>query len=620
VVPSIYNLGTVLKSAGGGTNLCDFAFNNNGLLNVQIGAVALDAGGSSSGVFSNAAPANVEFTGGTHTLNGGMSIAGAGRGRIAGGTVTLNGDITIGAGTTLELASGVLNGSGALNGTGTFEWTGVAQADLAANTSIAAGMHWLLSGNADNKRLNGGIVRNLGVATWSGTGNLVGIYGGAITNSGEFDMVNDASFTYPGGYGDVPAFENLAGAVLRKSGGTNVTTFGTFLLRNSGVVDIQSGVLSLQAANHTFADGSHLRGLGRIRVDGTAVTLNGNITLETGATFELASGTVNGATTLLGTGTFVWSGGDLSGSMNIAANANLSISGSADKRLNGAVLNQAGSTVWTGSGNLVGIYGAVLTNSGLFDIRTDAAMPYYGGYGVVPSIYNLGTVLKSAGGGTNLCDFAFNNNGTMDLRSGVLALSGGYIPSSTSQLKLAIGGLAPGTQFSQLNLGGAAALAGTLSVALANGFSPTNGSSFAIVDYGSLTSQFSAQQLPALPHELVWKLDYGPSALTLRVQQGPAGLDPVFTTGATFTNFQFDIVGPPASNAIVLVSTNLALPPEKWTGIYTNGPFSGAASFTDTNAPPLPPGVVYGYRVLFQGVTTNAGPRGKLLIRSGPSQ
>jgi hypothetical protein len=571
-VPSIYNLGTVLKSAGGGTNLCDFAFNNNGLLNVQIGAVALDAGGSSSGVFSNAAPAKVEFTGGTHTLNGGMSIAGAGRGRIGGGTVTLNGDITIGAGTTLELASGVLNGSGALNGTGTFEWTGVAVTYLEANTSIAAGMHWLLSGNGDNMQLYGGIVRNLGVATWSGTGNLVGMNGGAITNSGEFDMVNDASFTF-GNAGVVPAFENLAGAVLRKSGGTNVTTFGGFLLGNSGVVDIQSGVLSLQNINHTFADGSDLRGLGRIRVDGTTVTLNGNITLETGATFELASGTVNGATTLLGPGTFVWSGDYLSGSMNIAANANLSISGSADKLLYGAVLNQAGSTVWTGSGNLVGLNGAVLTNSGLFDIRTDAAMPF-GNAGVVPSIYNLGTVLKSAGGGTNLCDFAFNNNGTVDLRSGVLALSGGYIPSSTSQLKLAIGGLAPGTQFSQLNLGGAAALAGTLSVTLTNGFSPTNGQSFAIVTYASESGQFASQQLPALPINLAWQVNYGATAVTLDVLQAK-----ILNNASLLANghFQFSVNGPDSSAVIIQGTTNLV----DWVSLQTNAPFTGSLLFDE---------------------------------------
>jgi hypothetical protein len=318
---------------------------------------------------------------------------------------------------------------------------------------------------------------------------------------------------------------------------------------------------------------------------------------------------VNGAATLLGPGTFVWSGGDLQGSMSIAANANLSLSGSADKRLYGAVLNQAGSTVWTGSGNLVGLYYAVLTNRGLFDIRTDAAMP--DGGGGVPSVYNLGTVLKSAGGGTNLCNFAFNNNGTVDLRSGVLALNGGYTPSPTSQLKLAIGGPAPGTQFSQLNLGGAAALAGTLSVSLANGFSPTNNSSFAIVNYGSLTSQFSAQQLPTLPHELAWKLDYGPSALTLRVQQVPAALNPVFTTGA-ITNFQFDIVGPPADSAIVLVFTT---GDTNWTRIFTNSPFLGASHFTDPNAPVLPRGIVRVYRVLFENVTPSPGAVGLLLLR-----
>jgi hypothetical protein len=214
-----------------------------------------------------------------------------------------------------------------------------------------------------------------------------------------------------------------------------------------------------------------------------------------------------------------------------------------------------------------------LTNSGLFDIRTDAAMPF-GNAGGVPSIYNLGTVLKSAGAGTNLCDFAFNNNGTVDLRSGVLALSGGYTPSSTSQLKLAIGGLAPGTQFSQLNLGGAAALAGTLSVTLTNGFSPTNGQSFAIVTYASESGQFVSQQLPALPNTLAWQVNYGATAVTLDVLQAK-----ILNNASLLANghFQFSVDGPNSSSVIIQGTTNLV----DWVSLQTNAPFNGSLLFDE---------------------------------------
>ena len=324
---------------------------------------------------------------------------------------------------------------------------------------------------------------------------------------------------------------------------------------------------------------------------------------------ELASGGVNGASALLGPGAFVWSGGDLLGSMSIAANANLSLSGSAEKRLNGVVLNQAGSAVWTGSGNLTGLNGAVLTNSGLFDIRTDAAMP--NGSGTRPSFYNFGTVLKSAGSGTNLCDFHFSNSGTVDLRNGVLALGGGYTPSSTSQLKLVISGPAPGTQFSQLNLLGSATLGGTLSVAFVNGFSPTNGNSFALVNYGSLVSKFATEHLPTLPDKQIAKLNYGAAALTLLIQPGQTALNLVFTKGQTFDTFQFDIVGPPAESAIVLASPDPAAPTETWTGVFTNTPFSGNYHFTDSS-PPLPPGFGRYYLVLFENVAPGLGAVGLL--------
>ncbi len=588
------NLGTVTKMAGGGTNICNFIFNNNGLLNVQAGALALAQGGNSSGIFSNALGAKLEFSGSTHTLNAEVLLSGAGPSRINGGTVALNGDINLGNGTTLELAVGQLQGAGALKGTGTFAWTGVGTAVLAADTSIAAGGSWKLSGTGANMLLSGGHVLNAGAALWTGSGDIVGYNGATITNLAVFEMQNDQTFTYCCG-GAAATFANLPGAVLRKNIATGVTSFGNFLLLNGGVVDIQSGLLSLTSVTHSFAGGSDLRGLGRIRVDGTTVNLNGNITLETGTMFELASGTVTGTNTFVGPGTFVWSGGSLTGSMNIAANANLSISGTADKNLNGAALNNAGTSIWTGTGNLIGFNGAAITNSGLFELHNDAALDYCCG-GFAATFYNqaAGTLRKTlATGTTTIGNFNFTNNGTVDLSSGVLALAGGYAPSPASQLRVALGGQVAGTQFSQLNLGGAAALAGTLNVSLANGFSPTNGSSFAIMNYGSLTTQFSAQQLPALSFGRTWKLDYGPRVLTLRVQpfQG------VQNTGwAPNGTFGFDITGVASRSATVLVSTNFV----RWDPIFTNAPFTGSFQFSDPASHEYPPVPIRVYWVSFQ--------------------
>src|ERR1035438_1820636 len=99
------------------------------------------------------------------------------------------------------------------------------------------------------------------------------------------------------------------------------------------------------------------------------------------------------------------------------------------------------------------------------------------------------TVFPPDSGGVTL-----NNNGLVDLQTGSLAINGGYTLSGSPQLKLALGGVNPGTQFSQETFAGAATLGGILSVTLTNGFMPTNGQSFAVVTYGSESGQFASQQ------------------------------------------------------------------------------------------------------------------------------
>src|ERR1019366_9081699 len=256
-----------------------------------------------------------------------------------------------------------------------------------------------------------------------------------------------------------------------------------------------------------------------------------------------------------------WNGGTLVGSCTLPATVPLNISGVPKTLASGSTINSAGKTTWTGTGYILVQGGSVFNNTGSFIAQNDAQFSYDSSAGAQPVFNNGGSLYKTNSSG--ITDFsvtyggmAFNNSGTVDLLSGVLALGGGYTPSPASHLKLAIGGPAAGTQFSQLNIGGAVGLAGTLGVSLANNFTPTNGQSFAIVTYGSETGQFASQQLPALPINLAWQVNYGATGVILNVVGSTAR---IITDATRLANghFQFSLSGPNASSAVIEGSTNL---------------------------------------------------------------
>jgi hypothetical protein len=62
-----------------------------------------------------------------------------------------------------------------------------------------------------------------------------------------------------------------------------------------------------------------------------------------------------------------------------------------------------------------------------------------------------------------------------------------------------LGGTSPGRGYDQLHVGGALSIGGILSVSLIDGFSPAVGSSFDLLDWGTLSGTFSSLSLPTLP-------------------------------------------------------------------------------------------------------------------------
>ncbi len=628
---SITNSSFVLDNGG-------VAFNNNGTLSVQTGILTFGGGGAgTNGIFAAASGARAEFVSGGFLLGGSNVFSGTGLTRVNGATVVLGGGAsTLDAGGTLEVASGVLAGSSAFLGSGTFNWTG---GTISATLSLPANVSFNLNGDRV-KSLDSAVVTSAGPATWNGAGDLWfgGTNGSTLVNNGTFTVLNDSQ-VFLSQYG-ASVFVNDGTFV--KAGGTSSITNTSFLpdnggvaFNNNGTFNVQSGVVTFggggSGSNGTFAAASGARaefvtgsfflngntvfsGAGATRLNGAMVSLGGGLTALSG-NFEVAAGTLAGSGTFTGAGAFNWTGGSISASLDLPATLALNLSGASDKTLSNGTISSAGPVVWSGAGNLAFAYGGIWNNKGSFTAWTDAHAVVTG-YGTNMFVNN-GTFTKAGGANTSfLADnngVPFSNNGTVDLRSGVLVLAGGYTFSPTSKLKLVVEAPGKGTQ---LTVSGAAALAGTLIVSMASGFSPTNGTSFILVNYDSTGSQFSAQQLPALPQELVWQVDYDTKALELSVAQGPAALAPGVSGTATNQTFQFDIVGPPADAAVVhatvdISSTNL----QAWLPIFTNSPFNGSATFSEV-MPRIPPRF-RGYRVEFRGVASDVVP-GVLLIRRDP--
>jgi alpha-L-arabinofuranosidase len=99
---------------------------------------------------------------------------------------------------------------------------------------------------------------------------------------------------------------------------------------------------------------------------------------------------------------------------------------------------------------------------------------------------------------TNLAASSIDSNGTITIgASDTITVTGSFTQTSTANLDLLLGGPPGGYQFGSLIVGGAADLAGALTAALVNGYTPTISDSFNLVTYAAESGSFSSYQLPS---------------------------------------------------------------------------------------------------------------------------
>jgi hypothetical protein len=217
-------------------------------------------------------------------------------------------------------------------------------------------------------------------------------------------------------------------------------------------------------------------------------------------------------------------------------------------------------TVLGGNGVWRLLDGAEIRNlaSGMFEVQDRATiLDDCGGF---PTVFtNTGTFIKSGGTGLSTFEIAFHNSGTLEVQSGTLSFTGGFVQTagsltltggnvivrdvldivagtlagagaisgnvanagtvspgtasaptgiltvngsygqtSTGVLDIEIGGRVAGSEYDRLAVGGLASLGGTLNVNTISGFVPQPSDSFDVLTFGSRSGDFATKNVPAI--------------------------------------------------------------------------------------------------------------------------
>lgn len=112
------------------------------------------------------------------------------------------------------------------------------------------------------------------------------------------------------------------------------------------------------------------------------------------------------------------------------------------------------------------------------------------------------------------------NSGEIQLVSGTSTMTGNFTQTATGKVTVTVG-----ASSGRLNISDTATLAGTLTINLADGFVPTVGSSFQILDFASHAGEFATVNSPTLPTGLSLNVSYTATGVTVTVVNAAAQLN-----------------------------------------------------------------------------------------------
>jgi autotransporter-associated beta strand protein len=357
----------------------NLAFENDGAIEVMAGTLTVFSSGGvweGSPTVAISASATVGFTGGNFTWNAAPALSGGGTLDVGGAAnVTLAGGtlLTVPTGFTLSKSgTGVLTGDGNMMVDGVFTFAGGTHSGT-GTTTIAVGGTWNLTSNTGNMFLDGRTVNLNGTANYTGSATAFLENGTTIDNAGTFIISGDGDLGTGAG---TSAFNNLTGAILRKTGGTGDTDIGSASggtavnFTNGGTVESQAGRL--------FFNDTYSQHAGEMILSGGA--------FATGSTLIFAGGELLGAGTITGnvnnTGATVRPGGTgAAGTLTITGAYTQGTGGMLAAELGGTgggqfdVLSAGTGTTLDGTLNIANISGFTPANANTFRVVQSAGNP-----------------------------------------------------------------------------------------------------------------------------------------------------------------------------------------------------------------------------------------------------
>jgi autotransporter-associated beta strand protein len=380
---------------------------------------------------------------------------------------SIQGDLTVNNATVRLAGSEQIAPSGAVTlNAGTLDLNGFTEniGSLALNNGVVSGGDGTLVVTG-NLSLNGGAVA-MGAGTLAVTGGITQGAAAASSISGRLDLGGAARTITTD---DVP----LAAVDLDVSAE----------VIDGGIVKQGAGALRL-GGNSTFAGGVNLQG-GKLLVAHDDALGTGVLRLA-GGVVEADDGPRS-----ISTAVVVASLSTVSGSND------LTLGGSFTSNLGGALfksgagaLTIAGPQTHAPGATLFATDGTVNFNSSATGATLSVNLSNAGALVHFNADQDLNTLVVN-GGRARVGDAA-------ELGASSLSLDADAV------LELELGGPIAGSEFAQLLVSGNAALGGALEITLTNGFSPTFGQSFDILDWGSLSGTFSSLNLPALGGAATW--------------------------------------------------------------------------------------------------------------------